>query len=324
MVTYRFGIDDVAAIRFAVSPIHELVNSLRTFRDRPTAAMHVPWLRQISGRIDGAALRPMIALVVPRGYTPDFLTPPPAKPSATIDEELHVLSATPADQVVHDIRNAHAQMHHDGRIVEPWLRDPSVALARAVDVLRQYWEDALADVWQHVHGLLEADIAYRAGQLANGGLSATVSDLHETARWDGHHLVVDTLRTETCELAGRGLLLMPSAFASIRASAITRAPWQPTVVYPARGVSSLWESPAQQSRRGALGRVIGDARARLLTDLDVPRSSTDLAKRTGLSAASVSEHLAALRDAGLVSSRRSGRYVLQARTPRAEQLLSSE
>jgi DNA-binding transcriptional ArsR family regulator len=84
------------------------------------------------------------------------------------------------------------------------------------------------------------------------------------------------------------------------------------------------ESRAQQSRRGALGRVIGDARARLLTELDVPRSSTDLAKRTGLSAASVSEHLAALRDAGLVSSRRSGRYVLQTRTPRAEQLLSSE
>lgn len=169
MVAYGFEIDDVAAIRFAVSPIHELVNSLRTFRDRPTATMHVPWLRQISGRIAGAALRPMIALVVPRGYTPDFLTPPPAKPSATIDEELDVLSATPADQVVHDIRNAHAQMHHDGAIVEPWLRDPSVALARAVDVLRRYWEDALAGLWQHVHGLLEADIAYRAGQLANGG-----------------------------------------------------------------------------------------------------------------------------------------------------------
>jgi biotin operon repressor len=324
MVTYGFEIDDVAAIRFAISPLHELVNSLRTFRDRPTATMHVPWLRRISGRIDGAALRPMIALVVPRGYTPDFLTPPPAKPNATIGEELDVLAATPADQVVHDIRNAQAQMHHDAAIVEPWLREPPVALARAVDVLRQYWEDALAGVWQHIHGLLAADIAYRAAQLADGGLGATVSDLHETARWDGHHLVVDTLRTETCELAGRGLLLMPSAFASIRASAITRAPWQPTVVYPARGVSTLWEPPAQPSSRDALARVIGDARARLLAELDVPRSSTDLGKRTGLSAASVSEHLAALRDAGLVSSRRSGRYVLQARTLRAEQLLSSE
>jgi hypothetical protein len=279
MVTYTFGIDDVAAMRFAVSPMQELVASLKVLRDRPAAAMHVPWLRQISGRIDGPALRPIIALLAVRGYTPDFLTPPPAKPIATIDEELYFVARTPVDQVLGDIRNAHKQMHHDDALVEPWLRDPPAALDRTVAVLRQYWEDALAGVWQHVRALLDADIAYRAAELAKGGLTAALSDLHESATWHGNRLVVDTVYTQTVDLAGRGLLLMPSAFASVRAAAITRAPWQPTVFYPARGVSTLWE-PRGERASAALARVIGDARTRLLTELDVPRSSTDLIQRT--------------------------------------------
>ncbi len=322
MVTYRFGIDDVAAMRFSLSPIYELVMSLVAFRDRDTAATHLPWLRAISGRIDGDALRPIVALVPVRGYTPDFLTPPPLTQSVDIDDELARVAATPAEQVIHDVRNAESQMGLAQTVVGPWVRDPAGALTRTVEVLRQYWQAAFRDVWTRIRGLLEADIAHRAGLLTTSGLGATLGDLHASTRWHGDRLEVDTRRTETCELAGRGLLLMPSAFSWARAAAITRAPWQPTLIYPARGVSTLWE-PAEDGGETTLARIIGGARARLLTELDVPRSSTDLIQRTGLSAASVSEHLAALRSAGLTTSRRDGRYVLHTRSPRADALLNS-
>jgi DNA-binding transcriptional ArsR family regulator len=322
MVTYRFGIDDLAAMRFSLSPVWELVMSLVALRDRETAAMHLPWLRTISGLIDGAALRPIVALVPVRGYTPDFLTPPPLTYSVAIEDELARVAATPPAQVIHDVRNAESQMRLDPAVVRPWVRDPAGTLSRTVEVLGQYWDAALRDVWVHIRGLLEADITHRAGLLTTSGLGATLGDLHGTVRWHGDRLDVDTRRTETCELAGRGLLLMPSVFQWSRAAAITRAPWQPTLIYPARGIGSLWDRTEERDE-ATLARIIGGARARLLTELDVPRSSTDLIRRTGMSAASVSEHLAALRAAGLTISRREGRYVLHRRSPRADALLNS-
>jgi DNA-binding transcriptional ArsR family regulator len=58
----------------------------------------------------------------------------------------------------------------------------------------------------------------------------------------------------------------------------------------------------------------------VLADLDAPRSTTELAQRLALSAASVSQHLAVLRGAGLVDASRVGRVVLYARTPRGDGL----
>ncbi|WP_442906782.1 ArsR/SmtB family transcription factor [Kitasatospora sp. NBC_01246] len=70
-----------------------------------------------------------------------------------------------------------------------------------------------------------------------------------------------------------------------------------------------------------LARVIGRTRARLLAELDAPASTTELAARTGLSAANVSHHLTALRGAGLAARHRAGRTVLYLRTEAAELLL---
>ncbi|MFI6675531.1 ArsR/SmtB family transcription factor [Kribbella sp. NPDC050470] len=67
--------------------------------------------------------------------------------------------------------------------------------------------------------------------------------------------------------------------------------------------------------------VLGRSRAELLNQLGSPRSTTELAARTGLTPGGVSQHLSALRAAGLVTSHRSGRLVLYARTALAEALL---
>jgi DNA-binding transcriptional ArsR family regulator len=69
--------------------------------------------------------------------------------------------------------------------------------------------------------------------------------------------------------------------------------------------------------------VLGRSRTRLLTELDTPASTPQLADRTGLSPAGVSQCLTALRDAGLVSAHRAGRSVLYARTAAAATLLNA-
>ena len=78
MVRFVFSVEDLARTRFAISPIWELTHSLMALRDPSHAALHVPWLRTLSGRLDGLALQRATVLLHERGYNPDFLFPPPA------------------------------------------------------------------------------------------------------------------------------------------------------------------------------------------------------------------------------------------------------
>ena len=68
-------------------------------RDPAHAALHVPWLRSLSGRLDGLALERAVVLLPPRGYTPDFLTPPPAGPLGSIADDFAALRATRTAQI---------------------------------------------------------------------------------------------------------------------------------------------------------------------------------------------------------------------------------
>lgn len=84
--------------------------------------------------------------------------------------------------------------------------------------------------------------------------------------------------------------------------------------------ATLWE-PRGTARTEAVAAVLGRSRALLLTELESPAATTELARRAGISAAGVSQHLTALRDAGLVTAHRAGRSVLYARTSVADALI---
>jgi DNA-binding transcriptional ArsR family regulator len=74
-------------------------------------------------------------------------------------------------------------------------------------------------------------------------------------------------------------------------------------------------------REAALGGLLGQRRAEVLTHLATPASTLTLARRLQASPAGVSAHLKALSAAGLVTGRREGREVLYARTPLGDALL---
>jgi DNA-binding transcriptional ArsR family regulator len=319
VVRFVFSVEDLARTRFAISPIYELVHSLVALRDPSHAALHVPWLRSLSGRLDGLALPRAVALIHPSGYVPDFLFPPPAGPLGDLAEDLAALRATPAARIRDEIGLFRGQHPHARATADEWLAHPRREVRRLADVLEAFWERAIAPVWPRVNAFLDADIAYRSRRLAAAGPAALFGELGDTVRWRGGSLDVAVPRhTATVELGGRGLLLMPSAFDATRPSVIDRPPWQPTLVYPARGIATLWEdAPAAPD---GLARLLGTTRAALLADLGAPRSTTELAERLSLSPATASHHLTALRGAGLVTSRRDGRAVLYVRTPLGDAL----
>ena len=87
-------------------------------------------------------------------------------------------------------------------------------------------------------------------------------------------------------------------------------------------MGTLWET-ARAVAPDALAALVGRVRAAILLALGSPRSTTDLANTLGISAGGVSQHLAILRDAGLVNGHRTGRVVLYLRSPAAEDLLAA-
>jgi hypothetical protein len=321
VVRFVFSVEDLARTRFAISPIWELTHSLMALRDPSHAALHVPWLRTLSGRLDGPALQRAIVLIHERGYVPDFLFPPPAGPLGSIEDDLAALRATPLPRIRSDMALFRSQHPRARAAADEWLAHPRREVRRLAQIMEGYWERAIAPVWPRVSAFLDADVAYRARRLAAAGPAALFGDLGEQVRWsDGSVEVEVRLHDATVELEGRGLLLMPSAFAATRPSVIDRAPWQPTLIYPARGIATLWEdAPAAPD---GLARLLGATRAAALADLAAPRSTTELAERLGLSAATASHHLTALRDAGLATGRRDGRAVLYVRTPLGDALVN--
>jgi DNA-binding transcriptional ArsR family regulator len=98
-------------------------------------------------------------------------------------------------------------------------------------------------------------------------------------------------------------------------------PWQPTLLYPPRGLGGLWAPRADDPR--ALADLLGARRAEILTALDREATTRDLARRLSASPAGVSEHLGILRRAGLVRPRRQGASVYYARTAAGDGLVTA-
>ncbi|MFJ7064353.1 DUF5937 family protein [Streptomyces sp. NPDC101115] len=316
-----FSAADLAQTRFAVSPMWEVVTSFRLLLragDDRSPAMHRGWAAQVRPRFRHAGLdRGRLAALIPaHGYLADFLNPTPAGPFPTLEDELEAIRRTPRENVLHDLGML-------GTAAGP--RGDGVDLDRVCDEILTYWELALAPYWARIRGLLEADVFHRARQVAEHGSARVLGELHETVRWDDGTLrLVRRACALTRDQAGSGLLLIPSAFAWPRVLTRSVAPDPPQLAYPARGIGNLWEPRTTTTATEAVAGVLGRSRALLLAELDTPASTTQLAGTFGLSAAAVSQHLIALKNAGLVTAHRSGRSVLYARTAVADALLCPE
>ncbi|GAA3622537.1 DUF5937 family protein [Nonomuraea rosea] len=321
----RLGVDDLLRCRFAVSPLCQTHEALRMLRRPERHGYHRSWLRRMRAAVAGLDLAPMWLFLPPRGgYTPDFLGAPPGEPSPAFADELARMRSTDPAMARREMARSlactpGAAESPAGRRV---LADPARAVQELADLTERAWHALLAPDWARVRALLEADIAHRTSRLAAGGWEALFTDLHPDLAWADRTLIHRTPHHSPAaqEVDGRGVLLMPSVFVWPDVVSGFAAPWQPTVIYPARAMGTLWQEPAAGAP-DALVRLVGRTRAAILAALDGPASTTTLAQRHGLAPSSVSAHLSVLRDAGLLTSRRHGYRVLYERLPLAVALL---
>ncbi len=312
MLRLDLGPDELAATRFACSALQETVASLRVLDDPTAHTMHLPWYRDVAGRAARLDLALLRALVPANGYAPDFISPPPDSPLPDLDADLARVAATPPDRVHAEVAELFRTQPQP--VVEVLLANPAAGLQTVVAQLRQWFEVALDDHWPRIRALLQADISHRAHRLSEGGTRALFSDLHPSVRWhQGGRLELAISYDAPVALDHRGLLLVPSVFAWPGIYVVTDPPWQPTLIYPARGTATAWE-PTREPAPAALRKLVGPTRAAILQALEAPRTGGDLARAIGVTPSAVSQQIAILRDAGLVATHRTGRHLIARRT----------
>jgi DNA-binding transcriptional ArsR family regulator len=315
LLVLELDVADLAATRFAISPLHETARAILLLANPSPPAVNLPWVRWARAQLDRRPLRlPRVWPLIVNGLTthPEFLTPAPSVRAPGLDAELARLCATPAEPV----RASLSRVFGD----DPWpdtatelFERPAESLAEIAAELADCHDRLVRPHWERIEPVLEADIAHRAGLLAGGGARSLFSDLHPDLRWSGGTLTL----TDNDEGPSRfrvmlgpdGVVLMPSVFNWPLVSVSRATSSQTTLIYPARGAATVWEGGVAAAP-DAVEELLGPARARLLGALRSPATTSALALRFGVTPSAVSQHLAVLHRSGLVDRERSGRRVL--------------
>ncbi|MGW6740485.1 ArsR/SmtB family transcription factor [Streptomyces sp. NPDC055025] len=194
----------------------------------------------------------------------------------------------------------------------------TVRLGALVEALRTYHRAAIEPYWPHIRARTEADRALRGRALLDGGADELLGTLPPMLRWRSPVLEADYPVERELRLDGRGLLLQPSFFCR-GTPVVHRDPTLPPVlVYP----MTHSDAPAVTERPGpSLGRLVGHTRSAVLRAIEHGSTTSELARRTGVSLASASQHACVLREAGLVVTLRHGNAVLHTLTPLGAALL---
>jgi DNA-binding transcriptional ArsR family regulator len=313
----ELGVADLAGTRFAISPLHETLRALPLLARPDRSPVNRPWVRWALAELDRRALRlprvwPLIVNDLP--YWPEFLFPAPAGKSPGLDEELASLRATPDDQVRASLRRVFGSGRWPDSATDLFER-PRETLAEIAAEVADYHDRLIAPHWERMRSVLEADISYHAELLAGGGARSLFSELHPGLRWSAGKLLMTDAETwpgdPQVTLGPDGLVLVPSVFNwpdwSIKLATST----QTTLLYPARGAGTVWESlKAVPADAAAVELLLGAPRARLLGALRSPATTGALARRFGVTPSAVSQHLAVLHRGGLLDRERNGRRVL--------------
>lgn len=322
MLKIFFSGDDLARTRVvpAPDPLWEIVLSLHVLQTRKAGEDYGGWRQAVSADLRRPELvggiRFLLTLNPARGYFPDFLTPLAGYHG--LDTGLEAIASTPASLLRRDLGILAEQSPLPARIQE-LAQGRSTAMVQLTRTLRDYFDVALAPHWSHVETAVEADRARRMHALVEGGTEGLLESLRPAMRWRAGELEVDYPFTQEMHLDGRGLVLVPSYFCWRYPVTLLDPRLPPVLVYPAdRSLSPL----PQGSDRRALGALLGQTRAAVLDAIGDGCSTTDLARRVGVSPAAASQHATVLRNAGLVTRQRDRNTVLHTLTPLGRAVLN--
>jgi DNA-binding transcriptional ArsR family regulator len=289
------------------APLVELKLCLMMLRRRDNDVFFGRWRRRLRTSLP-ATTRPLWDLV--SGHRgPPFIDPV----SVTVPEGLDAVHATSPGRIRDDIERVYA---HRTSPPPPWLRDLVRGDAGAARMLHRALEDAyqaaLGQTWPAVRDLHRAEFTRYALTAAGSGVSRALtalvpaSQLTDPGTWQ-----LTAPYQRDIHLNGRGLVLVPT-FHWTGMPLAADLPGQPVLLaYPA-GPGLPVALPG--GRQDPLPAVLGQTRSRVLRLLADEHTTGEVARLAGISPASASEHITALRAAGLATTMRDGARARHRRT----------
>jgi DNA-binding transcriptional ArsR family regulator len=184
-----------------------------------------------------------------------------------------------------DVR-AQVEYRMGAELARQLFDDPAAVQARVVEMLAAYWEESFAEEWSRLEPLLAEEVERARGR-------------------DPIELLVEVTPDNP-------LRLIPSVYVWPHVRVNCDAPWPLAVLYPPTTMGSgLAGQPAPDELVRPLRAAADPTRLRILQLVaEQPRSTEELAPLVGLSESGLSKHLRALTEAGLLSTKRDGYYVL--------------
>jgi DNA-binding transcriptional ArsR family regulator len=271
------------------------------------------WRRSAAAQLPSAA-RPLLELVPPSATGPVFLDPV----TTDLAEGLERVRAAPAPLVTAELQRVRGT-----RPPTPWLRslaERDREASHELDLaLRLAYQHLTADAWPRILTAFRSELALRSRLIAELGVQAALSTLHPCISWNGTVMQIEASADMDLYPCGAGLRLMPSPLWTGRVLLAPEPDGCVLVLYPALTPLPLVEEPVGDP----LADLIGHTRADILKLTFAERSTGELARELGISAATVSGHTKTLRRVGLIVSTRAGKAVYHGLTPLGDRLLNS-
>ncbi|MFJ5546397.1 helix-turn-helix domain-containing protein [Streptomyces sp. NPDC093225] len=316
MLRIHLTADDLARVRFPPrpAPLQELHAALTTaVAPGPNLPLVGRWRARVLRSLPAAA-NPLSDLV-PGGRPPAFLD----VLGETLEEAFERIRTTRPEHVRAELERVYGA----GRPAPRWIRGLHAGEAASWQTVRRAqraaYEAVLAPVWPRVQDLHREAFARHALTVAEHGLAAALTSLAPGSRLDGALWEWPSAAEREVHPAGRGLVLLPSLHHS-SGPLVQDVPARPVVLTLPVGPGLPPVPDAADGPDEPLAAALGRTRADLLRLLEEPRTTTELARALRVSNATASEHAAALRAAGLLTTTRTGRSVRHTRTPVAELL----
>ena len=322
----HFSEADLARVQVSptLGPLAETVLALALLRcSRQPRAMLSEWRGQI--RVT-PQMRPLTALIPPDCNGVDL--PTLVGETATIEQGVQALLDVPREHLLVEMEWI------DRRHRLPplaWAMAEAGGRPELAEATQVAYQELIQPFWPRIRASLHAEQAARRRTLAKEGPGALLASLQgPLIRW--RPPVLEILRPGQVEmdLGGRGIALVPSVFVG-RAPSLHENPndddEMPRLILPAEGAgrARLWAASRglAGSRGSALAALVGRNRAAVLQSIADGCTTTELARRVGISLAAASQHASVLRRAGLIATRRQGSAVLHVLTPLGAELLQA-
>ena len=313
----HFTPEDLLRVRFAdePAPLLELGLALAALHRPAADPVFTRWRRETARELPLRA-RQLLDLIPVSGAGPQFLDPM----LTDVEEGLERVASSPRSQ----IRQELVRVVQLGRPLTTWTRriadrEPE-AWNDLLTALHTAYDSILTEPWRRLRAGFHAEVAWRTSRWGRLGLGATLASLTPDSHFEGLVWHVAPQKDFDCHLQGRGLTLYPTSLWSGAPLLGTHSDQSKLLVYPALTPLPLLPEPQHSD---PLATLLGRTRAQVLEALAEQRTTGSLAQDLGISAASASQHATALREAGLVATRREGKAAWHECTALGAELLRS-